>query len=178
MSVSTRPVRTTRRPAAVRALVATLGFLGLTALGGGVEMLLFPDGNEFLPPEFLDQIPIVDSFLVPGIVLAGVFGLGSLVAMVGVLRRPHWPWLDGLERWTDHHWSWAASLGLGIAFLTWMAVEITWLGTPWESPAGSEERLFAFALYGIYLTVAALLLSLPWARSVRDHLSSRVPVGR
>ena len=127
------------------------------------------EGNEFLPADFLDRIPVADSFVLPGIVLALVFGLGSLVVMVGVLRRPRWAWLEAVQHATGQHWSWAATLALGIGFLAWMAVEITWLGTPWESPPG-EDRTFAFLLYGIYLTVAALLVALPWTRSVRDHL--------
>lgn len=165
-----------RRPGSVRALLATLGFLGVTALGGGIEMLAFPQGNEFLPADFLDRIPVADSFILPGLVLAGVFGLGSLVVLVGALRRPRWGWLGGLERATRRHWSWAATLALGFGFLAWMAIEITWLGAPWESPPG-EDRTFAYLLYGIYLTVAALLLALPWARGVRRYLGGNVTPG-
>lgn len=175
MSVSTSAEpRTAPRPGSVRALIGTLGFLGLTALGGGIEMLLFPRGNEFLPAEFLDRIPVADTFVLPGLVLAGMFGVGSLVVLVGVLRRPRSAWLGWVERRTGRHWSWAATLALGLGFLAWMAIEITWLGTPWESPPG-EERTFAFVLYGIYLTVAGLLTTLPWAGGVQRYLGVHTP---
>lgn len=156
------------RPASVRVTVGTLGFLGLTALGGGIEMLLYPQGNQYVPIELIELVPIVDSFVLPGLVLALVFGVGSLVAMVGVLRRPHWRWLDGVERVTGHRWPWAATLALGVGFATWMAVEINWLGLPWE--AEPDEQGFTYALYGIYVTVAILLLALPWAGGMREYL--------
>lgn len=87
-SVATIGTTRVRRPRAVVSLLALLIFLGLTALGGGVELLLFPEGNEFVSPEWLEEIPWVDSYVVPGLILSTVFGLGSLVVAYGVARRP------------------------------------------------------------------------------------------
>ena len=71
-----------RRPATVVAVLVLLVFLGLTALGGGIEMILFPSGNQYVPGEWLEGIPWIESWLVPGLVLSIGFGLGSLFSVI------------------------------------------------------------------------------------------------
>ncbi len=42
-------------------------------------MIVFSSGNGYLPHRWLDRIPVIDSWLVPGFVLGVGFGVGSLV---------------------------------------------------------------------------------------------------
>lgn len=73
---------TSHRPAAVPTIAGVLTFLGLSAFAGGVALVF---GAGAAPPEeWLDQIPLIDSWTVPGLVLGVGFGLGSLIAP----RRP------------------------------------------------------------------------------------------
>ena len=164
---------TPRRPVVVTVLVAVLAFLGVTALGGGVEMVLLRNGNDYLPITVIEGVAIVETFLLPGLVLGGVFGLGSLVAAIGVGRRPPVTSLSNVERWTGRHWSWALTVLLGIGFATWMLLEWVWLGTPWAGDATASERATTWALYGIYDAVAIALLVLPHLAGVRQHLARR-----
>lgn len=81
-----------RRPRPVTALVTVLCILGLTGLGGGVEMLVSPRGGTYLPPERLDDIPLVDTYIVPGLVLAIVFGVmgtpaTAVLSLIATVRR-------------------------------------------------------------------------------------------
>lgn len=161
----------TRRPVVVTVLVAVLAFLGVTALGGGIEMVLFPNGNEYLPIDMMDGVPVLTTFLVPGLVLGGVFGLGSLVAAVGILRRPRVAWLRRVEQRTGRHWSWTLTVGIGVAFAAWMLSEWVWLGTPWAADATPSEQTVTWILYGIYDTVAIALLVLPQLSAVRRYLA-------
>lgn len=170
-------IDTRRRPLAVTVLVAVLGFLGVTALGGGIEMVLFAGGNDYLPLDMIDGVPVVDSFLLPGLVLGGVFGIGSLVGAYGVARRPVLARAAWLERRTGRHWSWTLTVALGVGFAAWMALEWAWLGTPWAADATAAEQLTTWVLYGIYDTVALLLLVLPHVASVRAHLARVVRPG-
>jgi hypothetical protein len=158
-----------RRPAAVTATVGVLLALGVSALGGGIEMLVFRDGGRYLPSEWLDEIPLVDSYVAPGLVLGTVFGAGSLGTAVGMLqqrRRRAW---HAVERATGRHWSWASTVALGVGFTGWLSVEIALLGGPRALDA--EERAAGYATYAVFGSVAAALLTLPHTRAVRRHLA-------
>lgn len=142
------------RPATVWMFAAVLAFLGLSAVGGGVAMLC-----GFTPPDnWLDDIPLIGSWMIPGLVLGLGFGAGSLVTAYGVVRRPSWPWLAGVERLIGHHWSWAAGLLLGLGQVTWIALELAYL------PEGS-------ALQAVYGTTGVLLVLLPTLPAVRRDLA-------
>ena len=77
------------RPALGWAGKITLVFLGLLALGaigGAAFMLAKPDGSLMgFSPEMLAGSPFPD-FLVPGLILGGVFGIGSCVVIALGLR--------------------------------------------------------------------------------------------
>jgi small-conductance mechanosensitive channel len=147
-------------------------FLGLTALGGGIEMLVWRHGGTYLPAERLDKIPFIDSYLLPGLILAGLFGLGSLVSAYGMLRTPTWRRFEPLQRRTRMHWSWTTAVAFGVAFTLWLTVELLLLG----GPAAAEtvaDRNVSLATYAVFATVAVLLLVLPHTDTVRRHLAAR-----
>lgn len=57
--------------------------------GGGLALLLDLDGTR--PPiSWLDEVPVVDSYLIPGLVLGVGFGVVSIVTTYGMIRRPRW----------------------------------------------------------------------------------------
>ena len=152
MSISTSPaVRThRRRPTSVWALVVVLMFLGASAAGGGVAMLA-----GFTPPDrWLDRIPLVGNWVVPGLVLAVGFGAGSLITAYGVLRRPAWFWPATMDRITGHHWSWSAALLLGCGQVVWILLELIFL------PEGSALQV----VYGVAGAALVLLSLLPPVR--------------
>jgi hypothetical protein len=143
----------------VVATIALLVFLGLTALAGGIELTFGIWATDSFPTDWLDRIPLIDSWLVPGLVLGIVFGLGSLVTAFGMLRRPRWLWLGSVERVTGHHWSWAATIVIGLGHVVvWILLELVYL--PGVSP-----------LEVVYGGVGVALLLLPMLASVRDDLS-------
>lgn len=144
-----------RRPRSAYVTVGLLGFLGLSALAGGVALV---SGGSATPPTvWLDEIPLVGSWLVPGLVLGIGFGLGSLVAAYGILRRPSWFWLRSVERTTHHHWSWIATILIGVGQIAWIGVELIYL------PDLSVLQL-------VYGTTGVLLALLPVLTSTRDYL--------
>ena len=157
-SVSPRVRARHRRPAAVWVLAAVLVFLGVSAAGGGVAML-----SGFTPPDrWLDDVPMPGTWVIPGLVLAVGFGAGSLVTAYGVVRRPSWSRLAGLERLVGRHWSWPAALLLGLGQVVWIALEFVYL------PESS-------ALQAVYGTTGLLLVLLPMLPPVRRDLAGHGP---
>jgi hypothetical protein len=169
VSLEARPkLETGRTPASVKWTIGVLTFLGVTALGGGIEMIAFYRGNQYLPTDMLDRIPF-DTFIVPGLVLGVIFGLGSLFVAWGMWRRPEIGWLGWIERLTDRHWAWAGAVLIGLGFTIWMVIEISMLGAPWAQAEESGE-IMAWVLYGIYGAVALSLLVLPQVGPVRRYM--------
>ncbi len=156
MTATAASAVTHHRPAAVLTTIGVLVFLGISAFGGGVA-LVFSLGSAAPPQSWLDKIPLVDSWTMPGLVLGLGFGVGSLIVAYGVTRRPHWAWLDVVERPTRHHWSWIATILIGLGQVVWITLELFYL------PELS-------ALQAVYGVVGVALLLLPLLAPVRAYL--------
>jgi hypothetical protein len=60
--------------------------VGLTAIGGGLSLVLYPDGSRtHLPLSLLSHSPFA-TYLVPGLLLTVVVGLGNTLAGIMALR--------------------------------------------------------------------------------------------
>ena len=134
-----------------------LVFLGLSASAGGFMMIIGSGTDSLLPAEWLDEIPVIDSWLVPGLVLGVGFGLGSLMTAYGVIRKPSWGRLEFVADRTGYHWSWLATMVVGVSHVVWIALELVFL-PEWSS------------LQAIYGPLGLSLALLPWLPSVRSWL--------
>lgn len=103
-------------PAPARWLLATLCLIvGVTAVLGGLALVLRPDGSLLqMPLSYLDHAFFAD-FLVPGILLLVVVGFGHVFAGALVLRR-------------SEHADLAALIAGGVLTL-WIVAEMLLLGT-------------------------------------------------
>lgn len=113
-----QPTEPTGRPLAVTGLLAGFLFLSVTALYGGIALVLAPDGSRIdavMPVDLTHLVgtPFAD-YTIPGAVLVVALGLGPLVAVYGVLTRRDWAWL--------------AALLVGPVLLVWLAVEVVLIG--------------------------------------------------
>jgi hypothetical protein len=148
----------TRRPVTERVTLWLLGFLGVTATLGGLAFLVGPTSGEgaWFPERWLDEIPLIDSFVLPGLVLGVGFGLGSLFTLWGMLGRARVPVLAWVERLTGRHWSWSATVLLGVGHMVWIGLELAFI-----------EFSFFHVVYG---AVGLALATLPLTSSMRRDL--------
>ena len=158
MTLTVTSAPSVHRPLPVRILTILLVVLGIGAVGGGFAMVFGIGGESMLPDEYLDALPLVDSWVVPGLILMIGFGFGSLTVAFGVWRRPAWAWLDGLERLTGHHWSWIATIVIGVGQVVWITLELV-----------SIPFSVLMAIFGLFGLALALL---PLTRSVRNYLKA------
>lgn len=96
--------------AAGRTAIAFLVLLGIGALAGGLALVSRPDGSVMqFNVALLAGSPFAD-FLVPGLVLGGLFGVGSfVVAALGMRRSRLAPFL---------------AFAIGCAQMIWIVVEL------------------------------------------------------
>jgi len=152
MSKSTRH-RTQPLSRVAKTAVVLEVLLSIGALGGGLVLMIAPRGEIMpLPLSALAGSPF-DTYLVPGLILFGVLGLGPLVAArLAWLRHPLAP---------------TAAFVVGVGLLVWVAVEVAIIGYSSEPPLQ--------ATYGI-LGVAIVLVAVRWLLGVGLPRPDGMPV--
>lgn len=128
------------RPELDRAGKTTIAFLvvlGLGGLAGGIALMSRPDGSVMhFDVALLAGSPFSDYFL-PGLILGGLFGVGSLVvAAMGLRRLPLAPFL---------------AFAIGCAQMIWIVVELAII---------RELSFLHPTFFGVGLVVA--LAAVPW----------------
>ncbi len=88
-------------------------FIGIGAVAGGLGLALDPSGESLgVPLELLEKTPFA-SYLVPGIVLFAVNGLGSLAGAVASFSR--------------HRYAGEAAMALGTFLVAWILIQVYWM---------------------------------------------------
>jgi len=121
-------------PVIVRSAVALEIFLGIGALFGGGQFILAPDGHLLgMSTSLLAGSPF-DSYLLPGIILFGVVGIGPLVVAAMTIRR---------QRLAP-----VGTIAVGLALIGWISVDMVVLAGP------------ASLAWTLYLLVGAAICAL------------------
>jgi hypothetical protein len=112
-------------------------FLSVGALGGGGALMLGSRGEIIpLPLSALKGSPF-ETYFAPGLILFCALGLGPLAA--------------ALLAWLRHPLAPLAALGVGIALLIWMAVEIAIVGYSNDPPLQPFYVLLGAVITGVGL---------------------------
>jgi hypothetical protein len=116
-------------------LLVLLAFLGVGALGGGAFLLIDPSGASMQwSLEALHGSPF-QNYLIPGLLLFTVFGVGSVVVMVALLLRPKWSFATSLTQFTGKHWTWSAALAIGLGQIIWIIAQVLMVSiSSWLQP--------------------------------------------
>jgi hypothetical protein len=145
---------TTRRLAALVALIVVQLFQALGALGGGAVLVASPKGGIIkMPLSYLNGSPFSD-YLIPGIILFVVLGIGPLVVAWALIRQPRSAALEAVNPFRHEYWGWTLSGVIGVGLVIWIAVEV--LIIPFN---------FLQPFYGTVGTVIIVLTLLPSVRA-------------
>jgi hypothetical protein len=119
--------------------VAFLALLGLGALAGGIALVAKPDGSAMhFEPTLLAGSPFSD-FMIPGLILGGLFGIGSfVVAGMGLARVRIAPFL---------------AFAIGCGQMIWISVELAII---------KELSVLHPAFFGVGLVIAATAVAWGW----------------
>lgn len=127
-----------RRPVGVKAVLVALLVQGVSGVVGGLGLVLDPSGASLgIPVDWLEGSAFSD-YLIPGLILLLVLGVGPLVALVAA--------------WRQRPWAWHATVSVGVALVVWLAVEIVTIGYHPRPPLQLTYGLLALAI----LVLAAL----------------------
>ncbi len=144
-----------RRPKALVALIVVQLFQALGALAGGAALVASPEGRLMkMPVSNLAGSPFTD-FLIPGIILFVVLGVGPLATAWVLARRPRSAALERVNPCSHEYWGWTLSGAIGVGLVVWIAVEA--LIVPYSF------------LQPLYAGVGVVIIALTLAPSVRAY---------
>ncbi len=128
-----------------------LGFLGISAIGGGAALIISPSGKLLggLPLSILQHSPFTN-FLIPGIILFVVLGLFPSLLIFALLKKSASPFAEHLNLFKDMHWAWSFSIYVAFALIIWIQVE-----TIFVQGVGWLQTFYMF--YAIPMIIVALL---------------------
>lgn len=116
------------RPLPLWLLALCLLFLGIGGFYGGINFLSDPTGASIgMAGDYLAKLP-VPNYQLPGLFLVVVFGALPFFLLYSLLARPRSELLKPLTQRLHEHWSWVATLLLGVLVLGWMVVQVAYIG--------------------------------------------------
>jgi len=101
------------RPLTILTFVVLL-FTGVTAMAGGISLMLDRYGDVIGIPLNLLYGSSFSNYLIPGLLLFGVIGIGSLAA--------------ALILWKKAEISWVTTMLAGVALVIWIIVQVSIIG--------------------------------------------------
>ena len=128
-----------------------LGFLGISAFGGGGALIISPSGKLLggLPLSILKNSPF-DNFLIPGIILFVILGLFPLYIVFALIKKPISTFAERFNLFPDMHWAWSFSIYIAFALIIWIQVETIFIqGVGWLQTF--------YMLYSIPIIIITLL---------------------
>ncbi len=146
-----------KKPLALKLLIGMVTFLGIMGIPSGLMLLIKPDGSLMgLPADMLQKLPVGDWSLV-GLFLFVAYGICSWILVYGLWTKKQWDWTAPVEKLFRHHWSWAASVVMGLILVVWTGIEIGLWGL--------------LGLSIVFLVFAVGILGLSLLRQVRTALA-------
>lgn len=144
----------TTRPVALVVLIVLLSSQGMSALVPGLMMLLEPTGGLLGTDVSLLQGSPFRDFTVPGLLLAGVLGMGAWFVAASLLFQPAWHSLERINPIPHQRWPWLAAVTYGVGLMVWIGVQVAMIG-------------FGSSLQPIFFAVGALIVAITFVPSVR-----------
>jgi hypothetical protein len=112
-------------------------FVGFTAAVSGSLLVISPSGELLRAPlEMLRGSPFRD-FLIPGVILSLVNGIGQIAAAVLTLRR--------------HRFAGYAGAVFGLGLMIWIFLQVSWIG-------GGHILQYSYFFLGVLETALAFVL--------------------
>lgn len=96
---------------AVSGLGTLQAFISLGAIGGGLLLVIDPSGSTLGVPSTLLEGTVFPDFLIPGIFLLAVNGIGSLIGAVLTFRKGRY--------------AAETAIGLGAVLVLWIVIQVS-----------------------------------------------------
>lgn len=128
-----------------------MGFLAISASGGGIMLFISPTGEMLgLPLSEFKNIPF-NSYIIPGIILFTFLGTLPSLLVFALLKQPKCKLAEHINIFRDMHWSWSFSIYVAFFLIGWIHIELIFM-------QGKVQWLQTFYLFYAVLIIAVALL--------------------
>lgn len=115
-------------------------FISIGALGGGIVLIISPDGSIMqLPAGLLEGTPFPD-FLIPGLILFIINGLGHLIAGILCFMKSKYAGWSGIF--------------FGFGLMIWVFIQVNMIG-------GGDPLQYTYFFLGLIESLIGLWIVLP-----------------
>lgn len=95
---------------------------------GSYMLISDPYGSSFISAEFLKGTSF-DSYLIPGLILLILLSIFPLLALIGLIFRPEWKWIDLINIRKSTHWGLTFALYTGLMLIIWIGTQVRMIGS-------------------------------------------------
>ncbi|MFA5312631.1 MAG: hypothetical protein WC375_04820 [Methanomassiliicoccales archaeon] len=121
-----------KRPVSATALIVLEVFYAIMGTASGLMLILDPSGVSMgITPDIRDKIPF-ESFLLVGMFLFFIYGLGSITLAYGSMTRKEGI-LGSVSRAGGYHWSWVGGILMTVTLVIWLIIEGSLIGLDWAA---------------------------------------------
>lgn len=152
--------RLMERPRLLWVAVGALVLVGIGALPAGYALISDPTGAMIDLPASMLNSPFFPDYLVPGLFLFFVNGVGSLAAAAALLFRPQWRTFARINPMQSQEWTWSLGVVMGVILMAWIVIQYV---------SVTIHSILQPAIFGAGLLIVASLM----APSVRSFFRAR-----
>jgi hypothetical protein len=117
-----------KKPWTLYVLLALILFQGFGGIGGGVALVIKPDGSLLQMPATALHGAFFGNYLLPGLILFLILGALPVFIFSILIARPEWHIMQVLNIYKNRYPGWTLSLFLGLGLIIWMDVEVAVIG--------------------------------------------------
>jgi len=111
------------RPRLLWLAVGTLALVSIGALPAGYSLIADPTGATLALPAGTLNSPWFPDYLVPGLFLFFVNGIGALATAAALLFRPQWRLFARINPIRSQEWPWTLGVLMGLILIAWIVVQ-------------------------------------------------------
>jgi hypothetical protein len=130
-------------------LYASMLFMAISGIFGGVSLLIDPSGNILQLSISLLENTLFKNYLVPGIILLLFLGLLPSFVFYGLISKRKNRIANRLNLYRKRHWAWTFSVYIGIIQIIWIDVQVMLIG-------GGYTIQTVYALLGVLILIITL----------------------
>ncbi len=133
-------------------LIISMVFLSISALFGGISLIIDPKGSFLNLPIWLLDNTIFPNYLIPGIILLIFLGVFPAFTAYGLISRKQVKYTSIFNLYRKRFWAWTYAIYSGIILVLWIQFQVMIIGY-------GHVIQIVYAFLGLFIIILCLMPS-------------------